>query len=116
VRYPWSGFFEPTNNPQVLNRARSGTAIPVRFSLGGNQPAPVFAAGSPEVTSVSCPKWSSDQIEETVSASSSGLQYESATGRYVYVWKTATNWVGCKRFRLVLKDGTVREAIFRFFK
>ncbi len=116
VRYPWSGFFEPTNNPQVLNRARSGTAIPVRFSLGGNHPAPVFAAGSPEVTSVSCPKWTSDQIEETVSASSSGLQYESATGRYVYVWKTATNWVGCKRFRLVLKDGTVREAIFRFFK
>jgi hypothetical protein len=117
VRYPWSGFFEPTNNPQVLNRAKAGTAIPVRFSLGGNRPAPVLAAGSPEVTAVSCPKWSTDAIEQTVSASTSSLQYESSTGRYVYTWKTQTGWAGgCRRFRLTFKDGTSREAIFRFIR
>jgi hypothetical protein len=117
VRYPWSGFFEPTNNPQVLNRAKAGTAIPVRFSLGGNQPTPVLAAGSPEITAVSCPKWSTDVIEQTVSASTSSLQYESSTGRYVYTWKTQTGWAGgCRRFRLALKDGTSREAIFRFIR
>jgi hypothetical protein len=117
VRYPWSGFFEPTNNPQVLNRAKAGTAIPVRFSLGGNRPAPVLAAGSPEITAVSCPKWSTDVIEQTVSASTSSLQYESSTGRYVYTWKTQTGWAsGCRRFRLALKDGTSREAIFRFVR
>ena len=117
VLYPWNGFFEPVNNPQVLNRAKAGTAIPVRFSLGGNHPAPVLASGSPEITSVSCPKWTSDDIEQTVSASTSSLQYESATGQYVYTWKTQTNWNGgCRRFRLVLKDGTFREAIFRLVR
>jgi hypothetical protein len=117
VLYPWSGFFEPTNNPQVLNRVKAGAAIPVRFSLGGNQPAPVLATGSPEITTVTCPKWTNDAIEETVSASTSSLQYESATGRYVYTWKTETTWTNrCRRFRLVLKDGTSREAIFRFIK
>ena len=45
MRYPWSGFFEPTNNLQVLNRAG-----------------------------------------------------------------------GFRRFRLTLKDGTSREAIFRFVR
>ena len=117
VRYPWTGFFEPTNNPQVLNRAKAGTAIPVRFSLGGNRPAGVLAAGSPEITAVSCPKWSTDAIEQTVSASTSSLQYESSTGWYVYTWKTQTGWAGgCRRFRLALKDGTSREAIFRFVR
>jgi hypothetical protein len=101
----------------VLNSAKAGTAIPVRFSLGGNQPAPVLATGSPEITAVTCPKWTNDAIEETVSASTSSLQYESSTGRYVYTWKTETSWTNrCRRFRLVLKDGTSREAIFRFIK
>lgn len=117
VLYPWSGYFEPTDNPQVLNTARAGVAIPVRFSLGGNRPAPVLASGSPEVTSVNCPPWPTDAIEETVSASSSDLQYESSTGRYVYTWKTQKSYAGkCRRFRLVLKDGTVRDAVFRFVK
>lgn len=117
VVYPWSGFFEPVNNPQVLNRAKAGTAIPVRFSLGGDQPLPVLATGSPEITNVNCPKWTTDDVEQTVSASTSSLAYESATGQYVYTWKTQTNWTNkCRRFRLVLKDGTSREAIFRFVR
>jgi hypothetical protein len=89
----------------------------VRFSLGGNRPAPVLAAGSPEITAVSCPKWSTDVIEHTVSASTSTLQYESSTERYVYTWKTQTSWAGeCRRFRLVLKDGTSHEATLRFVR
>ena len=117
VQYPWSGFFEPTNNPSVLNRAKAGAAIPVLFSLGGNRPSPVLAAGSPEVTAVSCPNWKTDAIEQTVAASSSSLQYESATGRYIYTWKTQASWAGgCRRFRMVLKDGTSHEAVFRFTK
>ncbi|HEX2218771.1 MAG TPA: PxKF domain-containing protein [Gemmatimonadales bacterium] len=117
VRYPWTGFFEPVNNPGVLNRAKAGTAIPVRFSLGGNRPAPILAPGSPEVANVKCPSWSSDVIEQTVTASSSSLRYESSTGQYVYTWVTASSWAGkCRRLTLVLKDGTRHEAIFRFVR
>ena len=117
VLYPWTGFFEPTNNPSVLNRAKAGSAIPVRFSLGGNRPAPVVATGSPEVAAVSCPNWATDVIEQTVSASSSSLRYDTATGQYVYTWKTQSSWAGgCRRLRLVLKDGTRREAVFRFVR
>jgi hypothetical protein len=117
VLYPWSGFFQPTDNPQVLNRAKAGTAIPIRFGLGGDRPSPVLASGSPEVSSVSCPNWSADAVEQTVSASSSSLRYESWTGQYVYTWKTQSSWAGgCRHFRLVLKDGTRREAYFRFVR
>jgi hypothetical protein len=117
VLYPWSGFFEPVDNPGVLNRARAGTAIPVRFTLGGSRPAPILAPGSPEVSNVKCPSWPSDDIEQTVTASSSSLSYEASTGQYVYTWMTANNWANkCRRLSLVLKDGTRHEAVFRFFR
>ena len=117
VRYPWSGFFEPVNNPGLLNQAKAGTAIPVRFSLGGSQPAPVLAPGSPEVSNVKCPSWPADDIEQTVTAGASSLDYEAATGQYVYTWKSSASWRGkCRRLSLILKDGTRHEAIFRFVR
>lgn len=117
VRYLWSGFFEPVDDPNVLNRAKAGAAIPVRFSLGGNQTAPVLAPGSPEVRTVKCPSWPTDDIEQTVAATTSSLHYEVSTEQYVYTWKTASKWVGkCRQVILVLKDGTRHEATFRFVK
>jgi hypothetical protein len=115
VLYPWSGFFQPVDNPGRLNTAKAGVAIRVKFGLGGNQPGPVLASGSPEVSSVSCPSWPSDAVEQTVSASSSSLRYDAASGRYIYTWKTSTSWANsCRKLTLVLKDGTSHEATFRF--
>ncbi len=114
VLYPFSGFFEPVNNPRVLNTAKAGKAIPVRFGLGGNWPLPIFAVGSPKVSAVSCPGWATDAIEQTVSATTSGLAYDAATGQYVYTWKTATAWAGsCRKLVVTLKDGTRHEAVFK---
>jgi hypothetical protein len=115
VLYPWSGFFSPVDNTGTLNTAKAGLAIPVRFSLGGNQPAPVVASGYPTVQSVTCPAWPTDAIEETVSASGSSLKYDGATGQYVYTWKTTKGWAnGCRRLTFVFKDGTRQEATFKF--
>jgi hypothetical protein len=115
VLYPWSGFFSPVDNTGTLNTAKAGLAIPVRFSLGGNQPAPVVASGYPTVQSVTCPAWPTDAIEETVSASGSSLKYDAATGQYVYTWKTTKGWAnGCRRLTFVFKDGTRQEATFKF--
>ena len=115
VLYPFSGFFDPVDNSGRLNTAKAGVAIPVKFSLGGNRPAPVLASGSPQVTSVSCPWWPTDAIEQTVSASSSSIRYDSPTGRYIYTWKTSTTWANsCRKLTITLKDGTRREATFKF--
>jgi hypothetical protein len=69
------------------------------------------------VQSVTCPSWPTDAIEQTVSASASSLKYDSATGQYVYTWKTSKGWANsCRRLTFVLKDGTRQEATFRFTK
>src|SRR4051794_22682814 len=115
VLYPWTGFSSPVDNTGTLNTAKAGVGIPVRFSLGGDQPAPVVASGYPTVQSVACPAWPTDAIEETVSASASSLKYNAATGQYVYTWKTSKGWAnGCRRLTFQFKDGTRRDATFKF--
>src|SRR5262249_33256233 len=52
--YPFSGFFPPVDNPPTLNAVKAGTAVPVKFALGGNRGLNIFAAGSPTSQQVTC--------------------------------------------------------------
>ncbi len=54
-------------------------------------------------------------MTETVSANTSSLSYDAATGRYLYVWKTDAAWAGtCRELNVRLADGTSHRASFRF--
>src|SRR5258706_2774270 len=39
----FSGFFPPVDNPTAVNVLKAGRAVPVKFSLGGNQGLDIFA-------------------------------------------------------------------------
>jgi hypothetical protein len=106
--YDFSGFFQPVDNAPTLNVAKAGSAIPVKFSLGGNQGLDIFQTGYPRATTVSCNgSGATDTIETTVPAGSSSLQYDSTTNQYSYIWKTSANWAGtCVQFDLGLNDGS----------
>jgi hypothetical protein len=106
------------DNVPVLNVLKAGAAVPVKFSLGGDQGLEILAPGSPASQLMDCSSAEGlDVIEETVSSGHSELQYDPATGQYTYVWKTSTSWSGtCRRFILELTDGSVHEAYFTFKK
>jgi hypothetical protein len=112
------GFFPPVDNLPVLNEVNAGRGIPVKFSLGGDQGLDVFAAGYPRSEVVDCTQIAHalvDGIEETVTAGASSLTYDAESGRYHYVWKTATDWSGsCRQFVMKLHDGSVQRANFKF--
>jgi hypothetical protein len=116
--YTFSGFFQPVDNPPTLNVAKAGSAIPVKFSLGGDQGLDIFRAGYPRVTTVSCNASSpTDAIETTVTAGGSSLQYDSTADQYSYVWKTNSNWAGtCVQFDLGLNDGSTHTFLVEFKK
>ncbi len=46
VIYNWNGFFQPIDMG-ILNVAKGGSGIPVKFSLSGNQGLNIFTAGYP---------------------------------------------------------------------
>ncbi len=101
----------------VYNVAKAGSAIPVKFKLGGNQGLGVIS----KIASVRVPCPSSadlDLVEETASGTTSGLKYDATADQYNYTWKTATSLAGtCQRLEMQLNDGSIlKTANFKFTK
>lgn len=116
TRYAFAGFYAPVNN-NALNQVRAGSAIPVRFSLGGNQGLDIFDAGYPRSEGIACGSQQVDGIEQTVQPGASDLTYAAGSDTYTYVWKTDKAWAdSCRQLVLRFDDGTVKRVNFSFTK
>lgn len=114
----FGGFRQPVVGLPTVNTLKAGAAVPVKFSLGGNFGLNVLAGGSPRSAPAACDAAAPiDPVEQTVTAGSSGLQYDVASGLYTYVWKTDRAWAGtCRQFTLTFRDGSAANARFKFSK
>jgi len=112
----WSNFYQPIDNGNVLNVATAGSAIPVKFSLGGNYGLGIFADNYPQSQVIACDsREPTDDIEQTVTAGGSSLTYDPVANQYIYVWKTGKTWKGtCRLLVVKLIDNTVHTAQFKF--
>jgi hypothetical protein len=112
--FAFSGFFQPVDNLPILNVAKAGSAVPIKFGLGGNFGLSIFRSGYPAATKVACGSTVIlDDIEELTT--NSGLQYDATNSRYQYNWKTPKAYAGsCYTIELGLIDGSSRSALFRF--
>jgi hypothetical protein len=113
--YAFGGFKSPVDKAPIRNGMKAGTAVPLRFSLGGNRGLAIFDSGSPSSQQIACDgsAWY-DGVEETVGAGASSLSYDATSDTYTYIWKTQKAWTGCRRLTLAFADGSVQEAIFQF--
>lgn len=115
VIYNFTGFFSPVANVPTINQVNAGRAVPVKFSLAGNQGLGIMAAGSPTSAQVSCSTSAVIDVEGTVTAGGSSLSYDASSDRYNYVWKTEGSWAGqCRVLNVTLIDGTTHTAYFKF--
>jgi Thrombospondin type 3 repeat len=116
LSYSFAGFFAPVDNLPTVNVAKAGSAIPIKFSLGGDRGLDVLADGYPRSQQVPCDSSAPVHgIEESVNAGASSLTYDGTTGRYNYVWKTEKAWARtCREFVLKLADGSTHQAMFSF--
>jgi hypothetical protein len=114
VTYAWIGFFKPVDNLPTVNTVKAGSAVPVKFSLSGNQGMDIFQAGYPRSGTINCTASYQDEITETVTAGQSSLSYDAGSGQYIYVWKTERTWSGCRVLQVKLRDGRSYYAMFQF--
>ncbi|TGB13779.1 PxKF domain-containing protein [Streptomyces sp. MZ04] len=114
--YNFSGFFQPVDNPPTVNSMNAGRAVPVKFSLDGDQGLDIFASGYPVSQNVTCDTGAPiDPVEQTSGAGGSSLSYNPATDTYTYVWKTNSAWKDtCRTFDLKLADNSDHYANFNF--
>lgn len=117
VAYLLDGFYRPIDNV-FANSVKAGSAVPVKFSLTGNQGLNVFAAGYPLSAQVACPSVVIPDLEEMSlpTDSNSGLSYDVISDQYNYVWKTSKAFTGCRELRVKFVDGTIKKALFKFNK
>ena len=114
MTYAFTGFFQPVDMGGVVNTVKAGSAVPIKFKLGGYQGMNILAPNAPVSAPNAC-GGSDAPIEETVTAGGSSLTWDATAGQYVYVWKTSNFWSGqCRTFSLTLADGTTQKAYFRF--
>jgi uncharacterized protein len=118
LSYDFTGFFQPVDNQPTVNSVKAGQAIPVKFSLAGDQGLDIFATGYPKSIQTNCDTTGeTDPIETTVSAGGSGLSYDATAGVYTYTWKTDKLWANtCRQLRVTLHDGSQHVADFKFKK
>jgi len=118
VVYPWNGFFRPVDNLPTMNVVKAGSAVPIKFSLSGDEGLSIFATGYPKSSRIDCSTLANlDAIEETVTAGGSSLSYDSSIDQYNYVWKTDKAWAGtCRQLEVKLNDGTSHLASFKLTK
>jgi hypothetical protein len=117
VHYAFNGFRSPVDNLPTLNTVKAGSAVPIKFSLSGNQGLGIIASGYPASIKAECDAVPTDAIEQTVTAGGSSLSYDSVADQYNYVWKTDKAWAGtCRQFVLKLDDGTLHQANFKLLK
>lgn len=115
VVYEFNGFFPPVDNTPVVNIVKAGRAIPVKFSLNGDQGLDILD-GAPIVMTVDCQSGDpTNDVTETTTAGASSLTYDPIEDQYIYVWKTDKSWAGtCLQLIVHLVDGTEHIAYFRF--
>jgi hypothetical protein len=118
LTYGFTGFFDPVKNPTVVNQMKAGQAVPLKFSLGGDQGLNIFALNFPQSRKIACDtQLLIDPVEQTITAGSSSLSYDSATGIYTYVWKTEKSWAGtCRQLSVQFIDGQTYTLNFTFTK
>jgi probable HAF family extracellular repeat protein len=117
TNYSFSGFFRPVDNPPTLNTVKAGSAVPVKFSLGGYEGLDIFSEGYPKSRRIDCSSSAPlDTVEQTTrAAGGSSLSYDATTERYTYAWKNKKAWSGtCRQLVVQLDDGSVHRGNFKF--
>ncbi len=116
--YTFCGFFSRVDNPPVINTAKAGQSIPVKWHLTLNS-APVSDPSSfVSLTSysVNCGTLIGNPLSavEEYAAGSSGLQ-SLGNGNWQFNWKTPKTYANtCRIMVLTLSDGSTHTADFKF--
>lgn len=119
VAYTFDGFFSPIENAPVVNKAKAGQTIPIKWRITDKGGLPIVDPSSfVNVSSygVSCTTFEGDPTNpvEEVAAGASGLQY-LGDGWWQYNWMTPKSYAGqCRIMRLTLDDKSEHTASFSF--
>jgi hypothetical protein len=112
VVYAFTSFDSPVSAGGSIDDAKAGEAVPLKFSLGGNQGLGVVTRTTWQP--VSCADWTA--LGDSTAALGK-LSYNASSDRYLDVVASDSSWKGsCRTVDLELADGTHHAVHVRFTK
>ena len=120
VSFLFTGFTSPVDNPPILNIAKAGQTIPLKWRITDANGSPITNLTDVTVTatSVACESGTTGDSIEEYAAGNDGLQ-NLGDGYYQWNWKTPTSYANsCKILRLDFGEsaGSEHTALFQFKK
>jgi hypothetical protein len=119
VNLDFAGFSPPVDPAPVVNTARAGRGLPVKWQVRSGAGGYIGDPGIVEwvqYVPIVCP--SGGAVDDTVIADTtgnSGLHYDPVAEQFVYVWQTPDSLAGtCALLHLALTDGSRHTANFLF--
>ena len=110
VVYVFGGFDSPVSAAGVVEGAKAGEALPLKFSLQGDQGVDIVSGTSWQAAS--CVDWSS---LAPLAPGQGRLSFNGSLGRYLDVVTTDASWKGsCRTLDLQLADGSHHSVRVRF--
>jgi hypothetical protein len=109
VVYDFGGFGSPAAAYPTATSVKAGEAVPLKFSLRGDQGTDIFAARSPG--------WMPCGALDGPTTADGSLSYNASADRYTFLAATAKAWAGtCRDLVATFRDGTAHRARFTFTK
>jgi hypothetical protein len=118
VLYKFVGFGPPVDGGGVLNQAKAGQAIPLKWRITDANDEPVaglaVSSVSVRVSTLSCAAGTTPDAVEEYATGESGL-HDLGDGNYQWNWKTPKSYAGsCKTMHLDLGESITHDALFQF--
>jgi hypothetical protein len=112
------GFAQPVDNNGVLNVAKAGRVIPLKWRIlnAANQPVTNLTVANVSVTTTACASGTPTDALEEYAAGASALQ-NLGNGNYQFNWQTPSSYASsCRTLSLDIGDGVRHTALFNFTK
>jgi parallel beta-helix repeat protein len=116
------GFRQPVDNPPVLNLAKAGSTIPVKWRIPNG--ATGFVSSLSIVKSIQAQQVSCTEVDvtladpiETTTTQGAGLHFDPTEQQYIYNWRTSALFAGrCFTLTIKFDDLQSYRADFQFRK
>lgn len=115
VEWTLTGFYQPVDMNGVYNLVKGGSTVPLKFEIfaGSNELTDTAYIKGLIYAQTSCDAdMITDAIETTVTGGTS-LRYDSASGQFIYNWKTPKTAGKCYRVTMITIDDSSLAAYFR---
>jgi len=121
VTFLFNGFFQPVDNMPVMNAAKAGRVVPLKWQIPNGSGGFITEVSSVQWVKsapMACDGAPSDVIETSfdnlLAAGGTVLRWDGL--QFIYNWQTEKNWTGCRVLQLRLTDGTDHYAKFQLQK